>query len=53
MNKLTLSLIELILEYGPTAAISLIKTLNTENPTPEQIRALKVKHPNEYIKDKS
>ena len=48
---LIIPLIELIIKYGPSAAISIIKGLETNNPTPEQIRALIVKAPESYFKD--
>lgn len=50
-TALTLALIELILRYGPSAAISIIQGLETTNPTPEQIRALKVQAPELYFGD--
>ena len=49
--NLTLTLIELILKHGPSAAITLIRGLETNNPTPEQIRALKIKAPNTYLEN--
>lgn len=50
MNEaLIIALIELILKYGPTAAIQVIKGLETDEPTPEQIRALKIKAPETYL----
>lgn len=51
-TELTIALIELIIRYGPTAAINIIKGLETDNPTPEQIRALKVNSPEHYFGDK-
>lgn len=44
-----IALIELILKYGPSAAIKLIKGLETDDPTPEQIRALMVQPPDSYF----
>lgn len=49
MNDLTVALIELIIKHGPNVAISIIRGLETDNPTPEQIRALKVKPPEDYF----
>jgi hypothetical protein len=49
--ELSIALLELIIKYGPTAAISLIKGLETDSPTPEQIRALKVESPEHYFED--
>lgn len=48
-SALTVALIELILKYGPEIAIKLIKGLQVDNPTVEQIEALKVKDPEEYF----
>lgn len=48
-TALALSLIELILKYGPSAAVRLIRTLKTDNPTPDEIRALKVDEPESYF----
>ena len=48
-TALIIALIELILKHGPGAAIGLIKSLETDNPTPEQIRALKVEAPGTYF----
>jgi len=39
--------------YGPAAATSLVAGLDTDNPTPEQIRALKVKDPEAYFEGKN
>jgi len=39
------------LRYGPEAAIRLIQGLGKENPTPEEIRALKVDPPSSYFGD--
>ena len=50
-DALIVALIELIIKYGPTAAITLIQGLETDNPTPEQIRVLKVKGPEHYFGD--
>lgn len=52
-TALILALIELILKYGPNAAIAIIKGLEIDNPTPEQIRALKVKPPEHYLGDEN
>ena len=48
-DALTIALIEVILKYGPTVALNLFSTLNVGEITPEKIRALKVKDPNEYF----
>lgn len=50
-TALTLALIELILKYGPSAAISLIKGLGKESVTAEDIKALKVEPPEHYLGD--
>lgn len=49
--SLTVALIELILTYGPTAAIAIIKGLQKDNPTPDDIKALMVKDPSEYFSE--
>lgn len=48
-QALIIALIELIIKHGPTAAISIIKSLETDSPTPEQIRALAVRPPESYL----
>lgn len=48
---ITIALLELLLEKGPEAYFKLIRTLPDDNPTPEQIRALKVKMPEAYEGD--
>jgi hypothetical protein len=48
-TALALALIELILKYGPSVAISLVRAMKVENPTPEDIRALKVDDPETYF----
>jgi len=50
MAPLAIALIEMLLKYGPKAYIAIIKGLETDNPTPEQIRALTVKAPESYFK---
>lgn len=50
-SVLVISLIELIIKYGPSAAIAIIKSLETDNPTVEEIRALTVKAPESYFED--
>ena len=51
MNPLILPLIELILTKGPDLAIKLIKTINSDKPTPEEIQELlDIKDPEEYFK---
>ena len=47
-----IAIVELVMKYGPAAATVLVKGLNTDNPTPEQIRALKVKDPESYFDSK-
>lgn len=44
------ALLELILKYGLPAVIEMIKALQTDNPTAEEIRALalRVPHPDTY-----
>ena len=46
-----IAIVELVMKYGPAAATTLVVGLNTDNPTPEQIRALKVKDPESYFED--
>ena len=46
-----IAIVELVMKYGPAAATSLVAGLNTDNPTPEQIRALKVKDPDSYFEN--
>ena len=45
-----LAILELILRYGVPLALEMIKTLQTDNPTSEDIRALasRVPHPDSY-----
>ena len=50
-KSLTIALIELIIKQGPKTAISLIKELKISDPTPEQIKSLMVKSPEEFFKD--
>ena len=45
---LVVALIELLIIKGPFVFIKLMKELEVNEPTPEQIRALKVKMPEEY-----
>ena len=51
MSPLIIPLIELILRYGPSAAIKIIKGLETEDPTAEDIKALLVNAPESYFKE--
>lgn len=46
---LTLALIELILKYGPSSAISIIQGLKKSQITPDDIKALIVNPPNSYF----
>lgn len=47
---LTLTIIEMILKYGPTAVIKMQQAWAIDNPTPDDIRALFiVKKPEEYF----
>ena len=46
-----IAIVELVMKYGPAAATALVAGLDTDNPTPEQIRALKVKDPESYFED--
>ena len=48
-TALIVSLIELIIKHGPTVAVKIIKTFKSDTPTPEEIRALLVKSPEEYF----
>ena len=46
-GALLLAFAELLLKYGPSAALSLIKAWGVENPTMEDIAALKAMKPAE------
>ena len=46
-----LAIIELLLRVGPKAFLELVKKLDVDEPTVEQIKALKVKSPEEYLND--
>ena len=48
-----IAVLELILKYGVPLAIEMIKALQTNNPTSEDIRALalRVPHPDTYEKE--
>ena len=48
-DALTVALIETIIKYGPVVALNLFQALNDKDITPEKIRSLKVKDPNEYF----
>ena len=50
-EALTIALIELILKHGPTVAINVIKGLENDNPSIEDIKALMVKGPEHYFGD--
>ena len=45
----TIAIIELLLKYGPEAFIKLIKGLQNDNPTPDEIRNLKVNEPERFF----
>jgi hypothetical protein len=45
------AIVELVLKYGPEAAVKLVAGLNLETIAPEQIRALKVEDPESYFKE--
>lgn len=48
---LTLTIIEMILRYGPAAVAIIADAMETEDPTPAQIRGLFInKEPEEYFK---
>ena len=48
---LTLTIIEMILKYGPQAVLTISAAWEDEAPTPEQIRGLFIdKDPEEYFK---
>ena len=47
----TLDLIELLLKYGPGMFSKIIRGLETDEPTEEQIADLKVKAPEEYFEE--
>jgi len=48
-----IAILELILRYGVPMALDLVKGLQTDNPTPADIRALalRVPHPDVYEED--
>lgn len=47
---LTLTIIEMILKYGPQAVLAIASAWETEAPTPEQIEALFIdEDPEEYF----
>jgi len=48
---LIVTLIEMLLKYGPSTYLSIIKDLETNDPTPEQIKALFVEAPETYFKE--
>jgi len=48
-----IAIVELAMKYGPAAATALVAGLDTDNPTPEQIRALEVKDPESYFEAKT
>lgn len=51
-TELALALIELIIIHGPTVAIHLMKGIdNIDEVTPDMIRALKVKSPEEFFNE--
>ena len=52
-TKLTLAIIELILIYGPEAAINLIRGSSKPPITPAAIQALKVSPPEHFFGDNS
>lgn len=50
-TALVVALIELLLVKGPIVFIKIMKSLEVDNPTPAQIRALKVGMPEAYEGD--
>lgn len=50
-TALVVALIELLLVKGPSAFINIMKSLDNDNPTLEQIELLKVKMPEAYEGD--
>jgi len=52
---LATAVLELILKYGAPAAIEMIRTMQTDNPTADDIRALttRVAHPDTYENQRS
>lgn len=48
-TALILAIIDLVITQGPRIAIQMMKTLNVEDPTPEDIRTLKVPDPESYF----
>lgn len=50
-TTLVIALIELLLRVGPNVFIAMMKKLENETPTVEQIKELYVKKPEDYIND--
>jgi len=46
---LGVAIFELFLKYGPSGAVAVIQGLKNQDPTAEDIRALIVKPPEEYL----
>lgn len=52
MNEtMMIALIDLILKYGPKSAITLIQSLDSSEPTLQEIENLKVNPPEDYFKE--
>jgi hypothetical protein len=51
MSKLAMELIMAILIYGPSAVVKIVRGLQTDNPTPEEIRSNFVKMPETYFEE--
>lgn len=51
MSALMIALIQLLLKYGPEAYIAIVKSLDTNTPTVEEIQALIVKAPESYFEE--
>ena len=49
--KLLLEFFTIGLKYGPQALIKVIKALESDNPTPEEIRALTVDMPETWFQE--
>ena len=48
-TELTIALIELLLKVGPQVFVGIMKAMETDEPTVEDIKALRVKTPEEYL----
>ena len=48
-TELTIALIELLLKVGPQVFVGIMKAMETDDPTVEDIKTLRVKTPEEYL----